>query len=156
MKLYLMLLFTLLCTPAYGQFSVSVAPVSHQAWGRAENVHMTEISYDGLGLHYFLQYGEAPDPVQPPLLMTYSKRYSHNAAISYRYRVFDFLRVGIISFIDQFPEPDASRINLWIDAGVDIWRFRLSYVHISNAFMAPVNTGYDAISLSFNLTRKQQ
>lgn len=148
---YVVLAITLLFTvPAHSQVSIGVSPVSMPAWGKAEGVHMAEISYSGLGFHYFIQ-SEKVNVADVPLKPRLKNRYYHNPAISFRYPVLKFFRVGAIAFTKQFPEANASRLNLWLDAGVDIGRLRLSYVHISNVFLAPINTGYDAISVALRL-----
>lgn len=151
MRLTFLFVLTLLCTPAYGQLSVGVAPISIPAWGKAENIHMIEASYSYFGLHYFVTRQSVQEPVEIPYKPTYRTSIDHNAALSFRYPIARFFRLGLISFVDKFPEPNASRVNLWMDIGVDIWRLRISYAHISNAFMAPVNTGYDSISISIRL-----
>lgn len=77
--------------------------------------------------------------------------FRHNAALSYRHPVFEYFRIGLISFLYEFPEPEGSRLNLWLGASYDIGRFRLSYNHISNAWTGADNLGYDSISITYRI-----
>lgn len=150
------LLFILLLIPApcLAQFSVGIAPTSIPAWGRAEGVRMAEISYASFGLHFFLQPEEVAHAKESLVLVpSIRTEYHHNAAISYRHSFFEHFRIGLISFLYEFPEPEGSRLNLWLGVGYDIGRFRFSYNHISNAFMGKSNLGYDSLSVSFRLNR---
>lgn len=145
---YILVILLFFPVLGYSQISIGIAPISVAGLGKAENVHMMEIAYGYFGAHYFLRSEEIIQYPNPPLSLNIYIHYHHNLALSYRYPFTDYLRVGVISFTGNFPEPSGGKLNLWVDIGVDISRIRVSYIHISNAFRYESNLGYDAVLVS--------
>jgi len=109
--------------------SITVSPNSFEFWGTETRITSFGVDYENLGLTL----------------------YSSNH-VSFHWlpvNINDVFSVGVIGFNKSFPTPKAVRINIKFDVGYTFKnRFRLSYVHISNANFAEQNFGYDTLKLT--------
>ena len=140
-KLFIIFTFVPLGVQAQS-VSASYAPISMDLWGETKFTSVYSVEYDMFGLHYFNIHERSVDELGAVTV-------DNAVAISVRpVNIEDIFKLGVIVFNKTFPTENGRRTNLWIEAGVDIKMFRLSYVHISNAYTGRLNHGIDFINLS--------
>lgn len=97
------------------------------------------------GIHYF-------NIRKPHIDELGDKTINQSFALSVKpVNIHQIIKLGVIVFDQIFPTKNGRRANIWIEAGVNVYMFRLSYVHISNAYTGRLNHGIDFVRLSLNI-----
>jgi hypothetical protein len=125
--------------------SISYAPTSLDIWGETKYTSVYSFEYAAFGMHYFNIRKTYVDELG-------AQTVDEAFAVSFLpIDVENILKLGVIVYDKPFPTDNGQRINLWIEAGINFYMFRLSYVHISNAYTGRLNHGIDFINLTLRL-----
>ncbi len=123
--------------------SVSVSTPSFALWGSSEGLAHISVEYKKFELHYF-HYMNEPHPLA-------SNHHLSTLGISYKpISIKNVLNLGVLLTHKPFPTMKSVQTNFVIDFGIDIDRFRIYYMHISNGFGLrgnSYNDGYDSITV---------
>lgn len=144
MRVILILLFIQMSAMAQ---SVSISTQSFDLWGSTENMAHLSVEYKQIEFHYF-HYMQEPNPMA-------SNHHLSTKGISYKpISIKNILNVGILLTERPFPTMKSAKTNFILDFGMDIGRFRIYYLHISNGFGLLGNTyndGYDSITMRMRI-----
>lgn len=140
-------------TVMYSQ-SISISPTSFKGWGQTPGISELSVSYKNVSIHYFYAYRKYYGYYEQGGELEYAGHSQSTFAISYiPVNIYDVVRAGVMLTEKGFPLENGTKLNFWLEGGVDVNRFRLSYVHISNGFgiLHTINPGMDLIRLTVNL-----
>lgn len=144
MRTLLILLFIPMSAMAQ---SVSVSSPSFALWGSSEGLAQLSVEYKNIELHYF-HYMQEPHPLA-------SNHHLSTMGISYKpISIKNILNLGVLLTHKPFPTMKSVRTNFIVDVGINIDRFRIYYMHISNGFGLQGNSyndGYDSITMRVRL-----
>ncbi|MEX2600876.1 MAG: hypothetical protein WD355_04465 [Balneolaceae bacterium] len=148
------ILFLLLFPVTIYSQSLSVSPTSFKGWGQTPGMSELSVSYKNVSIHYFYVYRTYYGYYRHRGELVYAGHSQSTFAISYLpVSIYDIVRAGVMLSEKNFPLENGAKLNFWLEGGVDIGRFRISYVHISNGFgiLHELNPGMDTIRFTVNL-----
>lgn len=126
--------------------SVSVSSPSFSLWGSSEQMAHISVEYKKFEVHYF-HYMQDQNPRA-------NNHHLSTMGISYKpISIKGILNFGFMVSHKPFPTAKSVRTNFIVDLGLNIDRFRIYYMHISNGFgiQGGYNDGYDSITLKIRL-----
>lgn len=150
-KIKILLIFTFIPLIGISQ-SLSISSPSFQIWGQSDELKFSiSFTYKDVGIHYFnadeSRHLWRDSPKQ------YWGQYQSTFAISYTpINIKDIVNIGGIYSFRKFPTDMSNKFNFWVEAGINVSSFKISYVHISNGFgvFNKINPGVDRIVISYN------
>lgn len=127
--------------------SVSISSPSFAMWGSSKEMAHLSVEYKKFELHYF-HYLQEPHPQA-------NNHHLSTMGISYKpISIKNVLNLGVLLSHKPFPTMKSVRTNFIVDVGINIDRFRIYYMHISNGFGLQGNSyndGYDSITVKMRI-----
>ena len=128
--------------------SFGVAPYSFSFWGSIDQTTQFSAEYEMVGIHYFHTWDE--EVYRTSDTGQFVKKTS-SFAVSVLPLDIRYLRFGGALFSNRFPITNANRLHFYLELNLPVWRFEISYRHISNGFnlFTENNPGFDTIGMRF-------